>query len=175
MRHLFEIHDPREFDERRACAIAELYATARNDSGRLLTLQELHESDAGNIPSPAVVLRWARESIRFRQALREAERARARLLVEETIAIADDPTRSAAHARNAIDARFRVAEAFHREMFARDGSTSDDPFADSADDVTVERLENMDDKALAAIIHAEQAKRLGLASGEPDPLGGQGG
>jgi hypothetical protein len=170
------LYDPREYDERRACRIAELYAGgARSDEGRLLTLRQLHESDPANVPPPGVILRWKRESVRFAMAMREAERARALEMIEDTIAIADDPTRSAAHARNAIDARFRLAEALDRSLFgtgnARNGIPSDDPFAEASG----EQIESMDEAQLVAIIERERLRIGGPASATDDPLAGEGG
>jgi hypothetical protein len=181
MRPLPMAVDIREYDEERGrWILAEYGGRARNDKGRLMTLQELHDSDPGNIPEPGIILRWARENIRFRAALREAERARARVLVEETIEIADDTTRSAAHARNAIDARFRLAEAFDRAMFAppSGGGLARDPLADEGEGTNGERLENMDEGALVALIERERARqeRPAMIEVESRPgTGGQGG
>lgn len=162
-RSIYEFRDVREYHEDRALAIAEAYAgSARGEQNQLLTLRKLHESDPANIPDPLIILRWVREIPRFAIAMREAERARARELAEECIDIADDPARSAAHARNAIDARLKLAGMFDAAAFGTaSGEARDKPPGIGANGGEVEA----DDAELLAIIREAQARRAA-----PDPL-----
>lgn len=171
------LRDVRVYDERHACWIAEQYAgEARSEKGKLLSLRQLHEADPANIPGPLVIQRWMRESVRFRVAMREAERARARELVEECIDIADDTKRTAAQARNAIDARFRLAEAFDRETFAPSAKQTAFPGDDDGQTKPqgVEELEGVEDDELVAIIEAARTRKA-LAAPDPNPLAQGGG
>lgn len=93
------------------------------------------------VPSPMVLHRWRREFPVFGALMDDAAAVRAERLVEETLAIADDETRSAAHARNAIGVRERMADRIAGRPApgsTNTGSGVDD--VDSIEDATTEQL-----------------------------------
>lgn len=69
------------------------------------------------LPSALVLKRWRREYPAFDAMLRDAESVHADRLAHETIDIADDENRSAAHARNGIASREKLAQALDRAAY----------------------------------------------------------
>lgn len=115
-----------EYTEERGIELARAYAgEARDEDGRLMSLSRLHAADAGWFPPPWVIINWRETIPRFRLLMEQAERTRAFVLMEECIEIADDTKRLAAQARNAMDARQRMAEAIDRRRFGKGGEAGE--------------------------------------------------
>ena len=100
--------------------LAEEYSFGRS------SLLQLHESDPYNIPPPMVIRRWRDEKPTFDALMGEAERARAMVLAESTIELADDVTVLAAITKNRITARLRNAEILDRDRMGVRGSGAAD-------------------------------------------------
>ena len=83
------------------------------------TVAELHECHGELVPSVLVVNRWRRKYPAFESLMREAEEAKAEVLAEGIVKIADDPELQSAQARNAIDARKWLAGRLH-EKYGKD-------------------------------------------------------
>ena len=117
---VFERFDRDAYTEERGIELARAYAgEARDDAGRLMSLSKLHALDPSWFPPPWVIINWRETIPRFRLAMEQAERTRAFVMMEECIEIADDTERQAAQARNAMDARMRMAEAIDRRRFGK--------------------------------------------------------
>lgn len=89
-------------------ALAEEYSMGES------TLKQIHQSNPHDVPPPMVVERWRVEKPVFDALMREAERARAMVLMEDTIPIAGNVNVNAAVTKNMIAARFRNAEVLDR-------------------------------------------------------------
>jgi hypothetical protein len=83
------------------------------------SLATLHAQHSDRVPNPIIVKRWRREFPAFDLLMIEAEHARADCLVDETLGIADDTSRNAAAAGNAIRARQWLAERLNRKLYGR--------------------------------------------------------
>jgi hypothetical protein len=109
-----------KYTEERGVDLARSYAgETRDEHGRLMSLSQLHRADPSWFPPPWVLINWRETIPRFRLLMEQAERTRAFVMMEEAIEIADDTTRQAAQARNAMDARMRMAEAIDRRRFGK--------------------------------------------------------
>lgn len=136
-----------DYEPERAEEIARMYAgRARGERGELLSLTRLWQSDPSFVPEPFVILRWRETIPRFRLLMEEAERCRAVVLLEECVDIADDTGRLAAQARNAMDARMKIAERFDSRRFGTGGRTDGAPI-----DNTPEALAGMTTAQLMAV------------------------
>lgn len=112
--------DPRAYDPGRAESLALAFASGEPGT----SLPELHRAFPETYPAPLIVRRWRSVFPAFDALMREAESARAHALMDATLPIADDSTRGAAHAKNAIAARWRLAEALAPESFGSRGAKS---------------------------------------------------
>ena len=105
------VTDPREYVFSTAAWIAQEHA--KGDT--LLTLHNLHPD---TVPEPLMVRRWRREFPAFDLLMIEAEHARADVMVDDTLTIADSDDRTAGSARNSIQARQWAAARLNRERYA---------------------------------------------------------
>ncbi len=92
------VQDPRVYDFQSAAWIAQEHATGD-------TLLALHVAHPDTVPAPLIVARWRREFPAFDVLMIEAEHARADVLIDATLGIADSDNRTAGAARNSIQAR----------------------------------------------------------------------
>ena len=98
--------DPRQYSPAVGEWIALEYASGEPGT----ELGALHRSCPDRVPAPLIVARWRSVWPAFDALMREAESARARALMAQTVTIADSDARGAAHAKNSIAARWRLAE-----------------------------------------------------------------
>lgn len=105
---------PREYTPERGEHVAMRYASGEPGT----TLAALHRADPDAVPEPLVVRRWRRAWPAFDALMVEAEQARAAAMMEATLDIADGD-RLAASAKNAIAARWRMAEALDPSTFGQ--------------------------------------------------------
>lgn len=151
--------DPRQYDRLRAESLA--LAHASGDPGT--SLAELHRNAPDTYPAPIVVRRWRSVFPAFDALMREAEAARAVALMDQTIPIADDQERNAAQAKNAITARWRLAEALAPEIFGTR------PAGKSPGDDDLTRLHVLTDAQLAMIARGADPSRLLQHDPAPPP------
>ncbi len=104
------VEDPRAYDFQSASWIAQEHATGA-------TLLALHESHPDAVPAPMIVQRWRREFPAFDVLMAEAEHARADVLVDATLGIADSDKRTAGAARNSIQARQWMAGKLNQDRY----------------------------------------------------------
>lgn len=81
------------------------------------SIAQLCRAHADTIPGPLVIRRWRRDYPAFDLIMREAEKARAEILADETIAIADDEGRIPAQARLAVSSRQWLAGRLDRDRY----------------------------------------------------------
>lgn len=153
--------DPRAYDAKRAEWIALEYATGEPFTG----LSDLHRAFPETVPPPVVIRRWRSTFPAFDALMAEAEQARAVALMEATLPIADSVTLNAAQAKNAITARWRLAEALSPETFGA-RKTEKPPGDDDARTL----LGSLTDAALMRIMAgADPRALLQIAPGTPPP------
>lgn len=148
--------DPRAYDPQRAEWIALQFASGEPDT----SLSALARAFPDTVPPPLILRRWRSTFPAFDALMREAEAARAHALMDATLPIADDETKNAAQAKNAITARWRLAEALAPETFASRSAKS--PDGDARDRL----LGSLSDAALMRIIAGADPSALLL---ENDP------
>lgn len=103
--------DPREYTHERAAWIAEQYSEGD------CSLLELYRAHPHLVPSPFQIHRWRAQYPAFDLLMCEAERVRAGNLAESTLAVARDPTTTAAIARTRISAAQWLASRLDRERY----------------------------------------------------------
>lgn len=72
-----------------------------------------------HVPAPLVVARWRRQYPQFDLLMAEAEAVRADYLAEQCLEVADDESRTAAHATNGIKVRQSLAAALHPSKYGQ--------------------------------------------------------
>lgn len=92
------VKDCRQYDFAMAQWIA--HEHAKGDS-----LQKIHECHPDDVPSPLVIARWRREFPAFDSLMVHAEKARAALLAEQVLEVADNTKLPAAKTANKMKAR----------------------------------------------------------------------
>ena len=112
MDNTYLVRDPREYDFQAASWIAQEHAQGD-------TLLQLHQAHPETVPAPMTVKRWRREFPAFDLLMLEAEHARADVLVDSTLAIADCDDRTAGAARNSIQARQWIASRLNQSRYGQ--------------------------------------------------------
>ena len=155
MDNTFLVRDPREYDFQMASWIAQEHSQGD-------TLLALHQSHPDIVPAPMTVKRWRREFPAFDLLMIEAEHARADVLVDQTLDIADSDDRTAGAARNSIQARQWQASRLNQARYGTK-STSDSTITHDGT-VKHEQLSVYTDDDLQAIIRA--GMRAGAIEGQ---------
>ena len=123
------------------------------------------------VPGPMVLRRWQREFPAFAALLRDAADVRAERLVEEALEVADDETRSASHARNAIGVRERLADRISAPGAGENANpVSGNPSSGDPEELTTEELFRLlNDKVPAIELSASEYtnKSSGEEGGTP--------
>jgi hypothetical protein len=162
------VQDPREYDFQAASWIAQEHAQGD-------TLLQLHQAHPETVPAPMTIKRWRREFPAFDLLMIEAEHARADVLVDKTIDIADCDDRTAGAARNSIQARQWIASRLNQSRYGQK-STVDGTHIHSGT-VKHESMCVYSDDDLQAIIRAGvkaealegESKRIETATPVPPP------
>jgi hypothetical protein len=132
-------------------AIAREYAEI--DSGGLW---ELHHLSPDTIPPPAIIIAWKRQFPAFGLLMREADKVRAELLIEQTVVIADTGVGAPPRIALQIAARQYMAEKLDTARYGKSGAAPGTPLLPSnAQPVALE----CSDETLAAIALAGQADK----------------
>jgi hypothetical protein len=143
------VQDPRAYDFQAASWIAQEHATGS-------TLLELHQSHPDTVPTPMTVKRWRREFPAFDLLMVEAEHARADVLVDTTINIADGKgeheNRTAGAARNSIQVRQWIAARLNQSRYGQKSAI--DSTHNHSGTVKHESMSVYSDNDLQAIIRA---------------------
>jgi hypothetical protein len=137
--------DPRAYDFQAASWIAQEHATGA-------TLLELHNNHPDTVPSPMTVKRWRREFPAFDLLMVEAEHARADVLIDKTINIADNDDRTAGAARNSIQVRQWIAARLNQSRYGQKSAI--DSTHNHSGTVKHESMSVYSDDDLQAIIRA---------------------
>ncbi len=139
------VQDPRAYDFQSALWIAQEHATGA-------ALLVLHECHPDTVPAPMIIARWRREFPAFNLLMIEAEHARADVMVDDTLTIADSDKRTAGAARNSIQARQWAAAKLNQDRYGQKRTVD----ATITHDGTVkhESMSVYSDEDLQAIIRA---------------------
>jgi hypothetical protein len=143
--------DAAEFDFGKAEFIAKEVAMGAG-------VAELHRLYPERIPSPIIVNRWRKRYPAFDLVMLEAEEAKAEMLADETIKIADDDELQAGQAANGIKARQWMAGKLHERFGSSPKSKEGDVHYHNTVNLTDEQL-----MAIAGSAYIEgDSKRLGV-------------
>lgn len=82
-------------------------------------IADLYQCHPERCPHPVTVSRWRKKYGQFDLLMIEAEQVRAEYLADDALRIADDPSKSAARARNAIRTRQWLAERLDRDRYGQ--------------------------------------------------------
>lgn len=88
------------------------------------SLKALHQAHPDTVPNPLVIKRWRRDYPAFEIMMREAEQARAEVLADETISIADNPRIKSARAGHQIRARQWLASKLDKDKYGNHQSVT---------------------------------------------------
>lgn len=152
------LKDVSEFDYGTAEFIALEVAAGAAVSG-------LHEAYPDRVPSTIVVNRWRKQIPAFDLLMGEAEEAKAELLADQVVSIADDQDLLAAQANNAIKARQWLAGKLHERFGTSPVSKGGAGAVNLSVRLTDEQLMQI---ASGGVIDGE-SKRLPESAGDPDP------
>lgn len=160
--------DPRQY----TFEVGEWLAVEHSKGDSVATIHQAHPD---RIPAPIYITRWRKEFPAFDLLMTEAEQARAEVLADQTLEVADDKERNAASAGNAIKARQWLAARLNRGRFGTHKTTESKHLHDHSGTVNHRTYAAYSDEDLQAIIRGEavviegEAVRIDEATPAPPP------
>jgi len=134
------------------------------------SLKELHNSHPEIVPNPLILRRWRRDFPAFDLIMTEAECARAEILADQTIMIADDPDYDPKRAGQAIRARQWLASRLDRSRYGDSQSAQVAPIGEAESIYSDEQLQSIIRQGLRdSAIESESEAETETESRHPAP------